>query len=464
MKVLRPIEITDAMIVESTVFEAAPAAWDAVTTYGLGDIRSVVGLLGEVLIYKSLQASNLNNIPVSSPTWWEYSSSTSVPYNAYDFYAVGDRVFDAGTHKVYQNIVPFNISRSLTNETAWIQVGKNNTALPAKYNPATAYVIGNVIYCENLLVLQFYGGRIFTTVHIAIANSTGVSPTSILQTSWERVVGYPTPFAVAGSYPIGSIVYDASGNSYQSMRDQICGTYLDNPVSWIEVGASNKYAAFDTETSTQTKANKLLTFTVATGRVESVALINAVGDFATVTVREGLGGPVTYTKAVSITSNLARRWWEYFFRSPAIQPKQVLFSGIPLSLNSYITVTVTGGGTVAVGDWIFGRWKNVGLTSFGLQVGIDDFSVITTNDFGNETFVKRGNKKRMDSSNWIPNKEFNDTFLLLRELPATPCLWVAAEVDDFSEALMIKAYYKNFSADIRGPQESYCTLNLIGLI
>lgn len=46
--------------------EALDGAYSGATTYGLGDLVSSGGI-----VYKSLQAGNLNNTPASSPTWWQ---------------------------------------------------------------------------------------------------------------------------------------------------------------------------------------------------------------------------------------------------------------------------------------------------------------------------------------------------------------------------------------------------------
>lgn len=50
---------------EYVLAEAVDGAYSAATSYGIGALVSSAGL-----IYKSLQAANLNHTPASSPTWW----------------------------------------------------------------------------------------------------------------------------------------------------------------------------------------------------------------------------------------------------------------------------------------------------------------------------------------------------------------------------------------------------------
>lgn len=65
MKVLAPLTVTAAMLTSSTLAETEYAAWSSATTYALADRR-----IYSHRIYESLQATNLNHQPDTSPTWW----------------------------------------------------------------------------------------------------------------------------------------------------------------------------------------------------------------------------------------------------------------------------------------------------------------------------------------------------------------------------------------------------------
>lgn len=67
MKVLRPIAINDDRLTSTTVPEDDYAEWAGGTTYAAGDYCIVIATHR---IYRSLQASNTNHAPASSPTWW----------------------------------------------------------------------------------------------------------------------------------------------------------------------------------------------------------------------------------------------------------------------------------------------------------------------------------------------------------------------------------------------------------
>lgn len=78
MKVVRPVTITDAMLLSSTVPETDYPAWSAATTYIVGD-----RVIAAHIVWESLQASNLNHDPTTNPVdgsnnpFWLQVSSTN---------------------------------------------------------------------------------------------------------------------------------------------------------------------------------------------------------------------------------------------------------------------------------------------------------------------------------------------------------------------------------------------------
>lgn len=74
LDVVKPITITDAMLIATDVTEADYATWSGATTYSLGD-RVIDTTLHK--IYESLQAGNLNHTPSTSTTWWIEVSPTN---------------------------------------------------------------------------------------------------------------------------------------------------------------------------------------------------------------------------------------------------------------------------------------------------------------------------------------------------------------------------------------------------
>jgi len=78
MRAFIPVDITDSMLVSSTISEpyASEPAWSAATTYAAGNLASVV-TANSHLLYESLVGSNLNNPPATSPAYWILKSYTN---------------------------------------------------------------------------------------------------------------------------------------------------------------------------------------------------------------------------------------------------------------------------------------------------------------------------------------------------------------------------------------------------
>lgn len=76
------------MLTSSTVAETDHAAYNAGTTYTIG--QRVIVTTGDHSIYESLQNGNTGNAPVTSPTWWLKVSATN-RWKAFDI-KVADQV------------------------------------------------------------------------------------------------------------------------------------------------------------------------------------------------------------------------------------------------------------------------------------------------------------------------------------------------------------------------------------
>lgn len=63
--VVRPVTVTDSILVSTDVPETEYAAWNSGSTYNLTDRR-----IKAHKVWESLQAANTNHDPETSPTWW----------------------------------------------------------------------------------------------------------------------------------------------------------------------------------------------------------------------------------------------------------------------------------------------------------------------------------------------------------------------------------------------------------
>ncbi|MCE7915556.1 MAG: hypothetical protein DYH15_13005 [Nitrosomonas sp. PRO4] len=78
VKAFLPIDITDDMLLSSTIPEPHPdePEWDSAVTYAEGASVSVI-TTNNHLVYESLQSGNTNHPPATSDTWWILRSYTN---------------------------------------------------------------------------------------------------------------------------------------------------------------------------------------------------------------------------------------------------------------------------------------------------------------------------------------------------------------------------------------------------
>jgi len=472
MIVYKPVPVTDANLISSTLFDTPYNPWYSGGTYALDSYVSVSTSSGYAF-YKSLQNSNVGNDPATSPTWWEYSSSTYPDFQQGLGYGVDVIVYDPVTKNNYQSITENNNGvLDPIGSPPWFYVGENASTLPAVYNVGTTYALDDYVYYTLIVSGGAFGQPNTILKHFVFkslqAGNVGNYPSFVgVDAFWQAQVDFPVPFTSSVVYGAGRVVYTPDSKLWKTTSGCKGVTPAETyKTTWVNIGTGNKWAAFDAESSSQTQAAGGLVYTVAPGLVDSVILMNAEADLVHVVVRDGLGGAIIYDQSSDVLSSISGGdigdWWEYFNPDFYASRRQVILTGLPLNANAHITVTLTGE-SISVGDLIFARGRTLGLTGFGLQVGVRDFSVVTEDRFGGQEFNKRRSRKRMTSREWIPRDIFNRTFSLLSDLTATPCVWVAGDIADLNEALMVKAWYKDFTTEINGLYELYTNLELEGL-
>lgn len=223
---------------------------------------------------------------------------------------------------------------------------------------------------------------------------------------------------------------------------------------------------FDLFVSTATSALNSLTVVVRPGVfINSLALINVKANVITVTIRDGVSGPIVYENSAGLSGVDVTNWYDYFFSDPLLKRTQIVFSQIPQYTNAHITLTLSGadGETVSIGSMIYGDLASLGGTQYGASAGIVDYSVKQTDEFGNISFVERAYSKRLSAEFFIQNSELNKVQNYLYSIRATPAVWVASDDPTFEEALIIYGFMKDFSTVIAYPSHSMCNIEIEGL-
>ena len=259
--------------------------------------------------------------------------------------------------------------------------------------------------------------------------------------------------------------FAATGRTYQCIQGPALGrTPNTSPLYWVDVGPSNRWAMFDGQISTPTTAVGALSVTVATGMIDSVALVGVQAQTARVVATDGLGGPVIFDSSQPFSGDIPGDWYQYFFFDANSARTLGVWQNIPPYQSTHITVTINSGGAVALGALLFGLSSEIGEAEYGASAGIVDFSKKTTSANGLTAFEQRAFSKRLSVNLVVQRAQMNRVQRTLYGLRAVPAVWVATDIAELEEAGTVYGFYRDFSATISYPTQTMYSLEIEGLI
>lgn len=325
-------------------------AWSGATTYALGD-RVVVlnGLLGSV--FESLQATNLNHTPATSPTWWAYKGDTYKAWAPATPYATGDVAISTTTHHEYE----------------------------------------------------------------ALQASTGKDP----------------------------------------MNQDANSTY------WLDRGSTNRWRMFDLVNSGQSAFGDTIDVTIQTsGFVDSVAVMNCAATTIQIIAKDS-GGVTRYDHTYNLNDPAGVNDWHAYFTEPITSMADFIAIDLPAYINMTVRVILTRTGSQALaGSLLIGLSMDLGAVIYGAKVGINDFSKLEQNDFGDWVIVRRNFAKRNSLTLFVEASKVDTVNSTLAALRAIPLVFFGTSA---YLATLVFGYYKSYEVTLSYPSHSFIDLQLAGL-
>jgi hypothetical protein len=279
---------------------------------------------------------------------------------------------------------------------------------------------------------------------------------------------YPTWSAGTTYAAADRVILISTHKVYESLLSGNVGndpTVFSSPSYWIEVGPTNRWAAFDTSVSTSTAQANNITYTLAPGTaITSLSLLNIrnATELNITVVSPSTGSPgIVYEKTVNLSSlPIAPDWWSWFYGQKRAQTQSIL-TDLPSYSDSVITIELDGGVDLSVGVILIGQQLSFGRgIKYGARVGIQDYSRKETNNFGDTILVQRAFAKRANFNLFIDAAEVDVLQNALTEIRATPCLWIGSSS---FESTTVFGFYKNFDILINYPEFADCELEIEGL-
>ena len=245
----------------------------------------------------------------------------------------------------------------------------------------------------------------------------------------------------------------------------VAGTTAGTPnvdtVNWVYVGATNRWRMFDESSDSKTVANEQIIAVVTTPAatyVDSLVVFGCDADLVEVTI-----AGTSYAAAQGFAKRLVRNWTEFFFARVENARKDFVFTKLPLIFSSSITLTIKRPNQIAsCSNVVIGRATVIGTTHYGAVVGINDYSIKSTDSFGNTSLIVRPYSKRMSLPVTVLKENVDGVQRFLADYRAKPLVFVGAE-NDYS-ALLVYGFYKSFEVVIAYFTHSKLSLDVEGLI
>lgn len=256
----------------------------------------------------------------------------------------------------------------------------------------------------------------------------------------------------------------ATHRIYEALTSTTGDTPETSPTKWLDLGATNRWKAFDQKIGTATTQADSMEWVIDPGQtVGSVGLLELVAESVRVRVSDAIDGLV-YDSTQTLTGAITSADWFTYFFEPVSRRPFALFADLPSYRDPTITITVSGlaGEAVECGVCLLGTYTEFAdAVRYGASAGIVDYSKKTVDDFGNVQITERAFSKRASWQMLVANTDIDKLQRTLASLRATPALYIGS---DRFDATLVYGFYRDFDIIIEYYTHSECSIELEGLI
>lgn len=233
---------------------------------------------------------------------------------------------------------------------------------------------------------------------------------------------------------------------------------------WSEVGWLNRWKCVDPYVNTQTENTGTIEVELASGGCDTLAMFNLQGVSVTYEVKDNTDAVVVPATTISLDQSGVVDWLTYFLNPFEYRNDFIVY--FPFYYSSKVKVTVNGqSGTAKCGQLVTGKYEDIGLTKYDVEMAIMDYSRKVTDEFGRTTLSQGKYAKKSSLEMHITNDRFDYLYKYFSMLRAIPVVFDLnnTEMSEF-ESLLVYGIYKDFAQVIPYPNDSECKLEIEGLI
>ncbi len=291
---------------------------------------------------------------------------------------------------------------------------------------------------------------------------------------WSSVTAYAADAYVKVAVQSDGATPRTPHEVYKAL-DATTGDYPpDNPTKWLRIGATPPWAMFDSLLSTQTRNPGSIAATVTVDTpVDRIYLFGLDGYEVRIHLKDPENGNATISdETLSLYIDDDTTWDEYLYTTPDLKTKLAYtVPGYYYSLEIEITITAAAGTDAACAYCVIGRSQFVGQTELGSTVGIQDYSIKSTDGFGETFILARDAADTLDVDLWLDASAIDRTHRRLKALRATAIVYdannapgdVAHGPGTNRESLIAFGYYADFRVTAKIQSHAICNLEVEAL-
>lgn len=269
--------------------------------------------------------------------------------------------------------------------------------------------------------------------NIAITDAMVKSGTTIAEPATGEAL-----WASGASYTVGQeVIRTATHRRYKCAADHTSAASPvpeNDPMRWVDVGPTARWAPFDQYVNTQAKATGSISYVLTPGYFNALALYGLVGAQYHVTVKDAPGGAVIFNRQGFLSED-PLGWYEYLF-VPQHALTKLVFARIPIRPDAELTITITaatgqpvGIGLIAVGDLnpLISDAADWGGTEVGAAAEPVTYSYIKTAEDGTTRIVLRHSATNLRCTVRLPRKHADRAVAILQRTLDRPLAWIATD-------------------------------------
>lgn len=236
-----------------------------------------------------------------------------------------------------------------------------------------------------------------------------------------------------------------------------------DPLKWLDLGVSNRYAMFDAVVGTQTQAPMSLDVTVRVGAIVTAVVLFGI-DAGSIRVR--LDDPaegVVYDRTIELTDYTPIvNGYTYYFEALNERQTEIAILDLPSYPAADLIVNLDNGAGIAMcAEMVIGELRVLGVSNFGTQIGLRSYSRKDVDEFGNFVIVPRRFVKTADYDVTYETQNLATIQRRFSELLDIPAVYIG---DPNRIETIIYGFFEDFQTVISEPSISNGTVRVQGLV